>query len=181
MTFETKRLLLRPWSEADAPACYELARDERVGPIAGWPPHKSVEDSRRVIREVFADELCWAIVSKEDGVLLGCIALKTGGKTDMTDAPDECELGYWLGVPWWGRGIMPEAAAEILRHAFGELGMSAVWCGYYAGNDRSKRVQEKLGFRYYHTTEGLEVPLLGETRTGVENLLTREEWEKLKK
>ena len=43
---------------------------------------------------------------------------------------------------------MPEAARELLRHAFLDLNLVRIWCGYYDGNDKSKRVQEKLGFKF---------------------------------
>ena len=72
---------------------------------------------------------------------------------------------------------MPEAAKEMLRHAFEDLGMTKVWCGYYDGNNKSKRVQEKCGFTYQWTTEGLEVKQMNEIRTGHVNMLTKEEWE----
>ena len=71
---------------------------------------------------------------------------------------------------------MPEAASEVLRHAFEDLGMSAVWCGYYEGNLKSKRVQEKLGFVYKYTHPAVPVPLMGETRVGITNRLTKEQW-----
>lgn len=67
----------------------------------------------------------------------------------------------------------------MLRYAFQELGMNRIWCGYYDGNEKSKRVQEKLGFEYHHTSEGVEVSLLGEIRTGHVQLMTRQRWEKL--
>ena len=51
---ETPRLLLRPFRDEDAEDVYHYARDPRVGPIAGWPPHKSLEESREVIRSVFS-------------------------------------------------------------------------------------------------------------------------------
>ena len=53
MNLETERLILRPWRESDAADLYEYAKDSRVGPIAGWPPHKSVEESAEIIRTVF--------------------------------------------------------------------------------------------------------------------------------
>jgi len=71
------------------------------------------------------------------------IELKLNGHTDMTDRDDECEMAYWLGEPFRGQGIMPEAVLEMLRHAFEDCGMQKVWIGYYEGNNRSKRVQEK--------------------------------------
>ncbi|MBR3094866.1 MAG: GNAT family N-acetyltransferase, partial [Clostridia bacterium] len=72
---------------------------------------------------------------------------------------------------------IPEAARELLRRAFEALGMRKVWCAYYDGNEKSKRAQEKLGFRYQWTTERVDVPLLGEVRKGHVNCLTKEEWE----
>ena len=58
MELQTERLLLRPWHESDAEALYEYAKDQRVGPIAGWPVHASVENSREIIRNPFFDFFC---------------------------------------------------------------------------------------------------------------------------
>lgn len=173
MTFETERLILRPWREDDAEACYRYACDPDVGPAAGWPVHTSVEDSRRIIREVLMAPENYAIVLKETGLAIGAIGFH---RRDLAENDDELELGYWIGKPYWGRGLVPEAARELLRHAFEDLHMARVWCAYYDGNVKSARVQEKLGFTYQWTTEGIDVPLLGERRTGHVNLMTREEW-----
>jgi len=173
---ETERLILRRWKDSDAEDLYKYASDPDVGPIAGWPPHQSIDESREVIRNVFNGKEAYAICLKEDGKAIGAIELKLNGHTDMTERDDECELGYWLGKPFWGKGLMPEAAREILRHAFEDIGMSKVWCGYYEGNAKSKRVQEKVGFKYQWTTEGVDVPLMHEKRTGHVNAMTKEEW-----
>ena len=173
---KTERLILRRFEESDAENVFEYAKDPAVGPIAGWPPHKSVGESLEVIRNVFSAAECYAVCLKEDGKAIGAIELKLNGHTDMTDRDDECELGYWLGRPFWGQGIMPEAAREMLRHAFEDLGMQNVWCGYYDGNTKSKRVQEKCGFRYQWTTKDVDVPLMHEKRTGHVNLMTKDSW-----
>ena len=178
MTMETARLILRPWRREDAEDLYEYARDPAVGPAAGWPPHTSVEKSRDIIRDVLSAPETYAVCLKETGRPIGSIGLKIGDATDMTDLADECELGYWLGKPYWGQGLIPEAAGALLRRAFEQLGMHAVWCGYYDGNEKSRRVQEKLGFVYHHTTESMEVPLLNEIRTGHVSLLTKDAWER---
>ena len=120
---ETKRLILRRWEESDAENLYEYAKDPDVGPIAGWPPHQSVAESLDVIRDVFNGAEAYAICFKSDGKAIGAIELKLNGHTDLTERDDECELGYWLGKPFWGQGIMPEAAREMLRHAFMDLSM----------------------------------------------------------
>ena len=176
---ETERLILRKWEETDAENLFEYAKDPDVGPIAGWPPHNSVEESLDVIRKVLNGAESYAICEKENGKAIGAIELKLNGHTDMTERDDECELGYWLGKPFWGRGYMPEAARELIRRGFEDLGMNTIWCGYYDGNQKSKRVQEKLGFAYHHTCQDVPVPLLNEVRVEYTNVMTRAHWEEL--
>ena len=170
---ETKRLILRPWREEDAEALYRYAKDPEVGPAAGWPAHTDVENSRAVIRDVLSAPETYAVCLKTDGNPIGSVGLH---RNDLAQREDEYELGYWIGKPFWGQGLIPEAARELLRYAFEDLGMQTVWCGYYDGNVKSRRVQDKLGFTYHHTTEGIEVPLLGEIRTGHAMIMTRAMW-----
>jgi len=177
----TQRLLLRHWEKTDADNLYKYAKDPAVGPAAGWPPHKDVEESRGVISNVLCGEECYAICLKTDGAAIGSIELKLNGHTDMTEKNDECELGFWLGQDFWGLGIVPEAAGEMLRHAFEDLNMKIVWCGYYEGNVKSKRAQERAGFAYHHTCGRVPVPLMHETRIGHTNYMTRERWLELRK
>ena len=177
MILETDRLILRPWREDDAEELYKYASDPEVGPPAGWPPHTSVENSREIIRTVLSAPDTFAVCLKEDGKPIGSIGFH---RKDLAEADDEYELGYWIGKPFWGRGLIPEASREMLRYAFEDLKMNRIWCGYYDGNEKSRRVQEKLGFIYQRKTDGIEVPLLGEIRTGHSNLMTRETWEKVR-
>ena len=68
---ETDRLILRPWRESDAEALFRYASDPDVGPRAGWPPHKDIEESRNIIRDIFTNERTWAITLKETGEATG--------------------------------------------------------------------------------------------------------------
>ncbi len=179
MRLETDRLILRRWVESDAESLYEYAKEPAVGPIAGWPPHQSVDESLKIIQTVLTGAQCYAICEKDNDKAIGAVELKLKGHTDMTDKEDECELGYWLGKPFWGRGYMPEAVRELLRYGFENLGMSTIWCGYYDGNEKSKRVQEKVGFTYHHTCDEVSVPLMNEVRVGHTSIMTKEQWEKL--
>ena len=176
MNIETERLILRPWCEDDAEDLYMYARDPDVGPPAGWPPHTSVENSREIIRTVLSAPETYAVCLKENGKPIGSIGFH---RNDLAEDDDEIELGYWLGKPFWGQGLIPEASREMLRYAFEDLKMNRIWCGYYDGNEKSRRVQEKLGFVYQRKTEGIEVSLLGEIRTGHSNLMTKERWKKV--
>ena len=175
MTLFTNRLILRPWSENDAEDLYKYACDPEIGPPAGWMPHTSVEYSREIIRDVLSAPETYAVCLKEDERPIGSIGFH---RADLAELDDEYELGYWIGKPFWGRGLIPEASREMLRHAFEELGMRRIWCGYYDGNEKSRRVQEKLGFVYHHTTEGIEVVQVNEIRIGHVMLMTKEAWKK---
>ena len=175
MILKTERLLLRPWREEDAEDLYQYARDPEVGPPAGWPPHTSVENSREIIHTVLSAPETFAVCLQADGKPIGSIGLH---RNDLAEQEDEYELGYWIGKPFWGQGLIPEAAREMLRYAFCDLGMKRIWCGYYDGNVKSRRVMDKLGFVYQHATEGIAVELLGEIRTGHVMLQTKEDWEK---
>lgn len=176
MELETERLILRPWTEADEESLYRYAKNPDVGPIAGWPPHKNIEESRDVIKNVFCGQECYAVCLKTDNIAIGCIELKLNGSTDMTERDDECEIGYWLGKEFWGLGLIPEAVSRLIRYGFENLNMNVIWCGYYDGNIKSKRVQEKCGFIYHHTCNEVPVPLMNEIRVGHTSCLTRERW-----
>lgn len=172
---ETKRLILRRWTIDDANSLYEYAKDPDIGPAAGWPLHQSVEESRSVIEHAFTGAQCYAICEKHQNIAIGAIELKLNGTTDKVKMDDECELGFWVGKPFWGKGYVPEAGQALIKYAFEQLGMKQIWCAYYDGNIKSKRVQEKLGFVFDHTAE-VEVPLLNEHRISHVNILTQEKW-----
>lgn len=76
----------------------------------------------------------------------------------------EAEIGYWIGKPYWGQGLIPEAVRALLSRCFNNLHLDTVWCGYYEGNIKSKRVCEKSRFKYHHTNNGITSPL-GDIRT----------------
>lgn len=63
------------------------------------------------------------------------------------------------------QGLIPEAVRELLRHGFEDLKLNKIWCGYFEGNIKSKRVQEKCGFTYHHTNKDIEWKLMGDIRT----------------
>ena len=155
MRFETERLILRPWEDADAESLYEYAKDERVGPAAGWPPHRSVEDSLRVIRSVLSEPETYAVCLKSDNRAIGSIGLMLGNTGNLSIPDTEGEIGYWVGVPFWGQGLIPEAVRELIRYGFEERHLERLWCAYFDGNEKSRRVQEKCGFLYHHSNRNV--------------------------
>lgn len=123
MTLKTERLLLRPWQDTDADDLYEYAKDARVGPIAGWPPHTSVENSADIIRTVFNHPEVYAVELKENRRAVGCVGILIGSNSNFEISEQEGEIAYWIGVPYWGKGLIPEAVREVMRHAFENLNL----------------------------------------------------------
>ena len=177
MHMKTERLILRPWCEDDAESLYSFAKNPAVGPIAGWPPHTSVENSREIIRNVLAVNETYAVCLKTDNKAIGSIGLMIGRQSNLDLPETEGEIGYWIGVPFWGMGLIPEATKELIRHAFVNLNLETLWCGYFEGNTKSKRVQEKCGFVYHHTNKDIYWKLMDDIRTEHITRLTRKEWE----
>ena len=176
MELTTERLMLRPLVETDVEDLYRYAKDDRVGPIAGWPPHSSVEDSAEIIRTVFSAPETYAVCLKEDNRAIGSIGLMIGTHSDKEIPDTEAEIGYWIGVPFWGKGLIPEATRELIRHGFEDLKLDKIWCGCFVENEKSKRVMEKCGFTWHHTRKDVCCELMGDIRTEQVSCLTRENW-----
>ena len=144
---ETERLILRPWRESDAEALYKYARDPDVGPRAGWPPHKSVEESLQIIRTVFNTPTMWAVELKETGEAIGCVGYLPASVSNLQIPDDQCEVGYWIGKPYWGRGICTEALRLVIDYCFKVKHFTVLWGDYFPNNPASGRVMMKCGFK----------------------------------
>ena len=81
------------------------------------------------------------LITAWDGAVLGCCGI---GKLDG----EHPEIGYWLGVPFWGKGYATEAARALIDHAFGDLGYEVLVSGARVSNPASRRVLEKCGFEW---------------------------------
>ena len=176
MILETERLILRSWEERDANDLFQYASNPEVGPIAGWPVHTSIENSKEIIKNVLSAPETYAVVLKETMKPVGSIGLMIGSASDKGIPDTEGEIGYWIGVSYWGQCLIPEAVREIMRRGFNDLNLEKLWCGYFDGNTKSKRVQEICGFRYHHTKENVPCALEGVLRTEHITCLSKSDW-----
>lgn len=176
MFLYTQRLILRPWAESDAEMLYIYASDPEIGPLCGWPPHTGVDNSRDIIKGVLSEPEQYAAVTRGDGRLAGSVCIKFPSDSLPHIKQGQGELGCWLGRPFWGRGLIPEALRSLAGHAFEDLGLTGLWYGHINGNNNSKRVAEKLGFTYSHTGENIPFPLMGTSQTIRYYFLSSEGW-----
>ena len=143
-SFETERLLIRPFRENDAETFFACCQNPNLGNNAGWAPHKSIEESREILQNVFiGQEDIWAITLKDTRQLIGSIGIVPDPKREN---PQVRMLGYWLDEAHWGKGYMTEAVQAVLNYGFNELQLSLITANCYPHNKRSQQVLERNGF-----------------------------------
>lgn len=144
---ETERIKLRPWRDSDAATLFKYASDPDVGPRAGWPPHKSVEESLEIIRTVFKDITnTWAIELKATGEAIGAMGYGPSCECNLPAREGEPLIGYWVGKPYWNQGICTEALRLMLEHIRQTTDIKSLISGHFVDNPASGRVMEKCGF-----------------------------------
>lgn len=142
-TLETTRLKLRPYTEADIPELLPLIGTREVAATTLRIAHPYTEQDARAFLELAKepDKLWLAISLRSDGRQVGGIGLR------IDKQYQHAELGYWLGVPFWGRGYATEAATEILRYGFETLALHRIFASHFRQNPASGRILKKIGMK----------------------------------
>jgi RimJ/RimL family protein N-acetyltransferase len=175
MELHTKRLHLRPWRSSDAADLYILARNPQIGPMAGWKPHKNLQESKKAIETGLKSEGNFAICLKA-GDLVGSVTLKSRKDSYLRLEKDEAEIGCWLSQDYWGFGIASEAIRAVLDYAFNVLSFSRVFALSYSDNKRSLIMQKSIGFldEGYHVKDLKDIK--GARRPAFMLVMTKEHW-----
>jgi ribosomal-protein-alanine N-acetyltransferase len=156
LVIETARLRLRPPTESDAEAIFAYASNPELPRYMSWAAHETVEETREWFRACVANiaagtDLTWLI--EHAGAPVGCIGLDSITWSLRALRQDRAELGYWLAPSLHGKGLMTEAAAAATGWAFERLGLHKVTVSCFEPNVASRRVIEKVGFRFYGRQE----------------------------
>ena len=149
----TDRLTLRPWRESDLNDFYEYASVDGVGQMAGWNPHRNVEESRMILSSFIKHKKTFALEYK--GKVIGSIGIEEYSEENYPelDALLGREIGYVLSKSYWGQGLMPEAVKAVINWLFSEEMLDVIIVGHFDRNVQSRRVVEKCGFQYIKTTK----------------------------
>ena len=168
----TDRLTLRPWRESDLNDFYEYASVDGVGQMAGWNPHRNLEESKTILSSFIRHKKTFAL--EHQGKVIGSVGIEEYDEKNYPELNDRQgrEIGYVLSKAYWGRGLMPEAVQAVVAYLFDTVGLDFIIVGHFDWNGQSRRVVEKSGFQYIKTTKF-------ETRyetveTSVEYILWRE-------
>jgi RimJ/RimL family protein N-acetyltransferase len=143
-TLETARLRLRPYTDADVAELLPLIGTREVATTTLRIAHPYTEqDARDFFALLQGTRKIWlAITLRGDGRQIGGIGLT------VDEQHQNAELGYWLGVPYWGQGYATEAAQEMLRYGFEDLRLHRIFASHFKHNPASGRILKKLGMRY---------------------------------
>ncbi len=143
-TLTTERLILRPFAATDATDVQRLAGAREVALNTLHIPHPYLDGVAEAwierIRQPEAPETVFAIVPRETGELAGAVGL-------VPKEHDKAEIGYWIGVPYWGRGYATEAASAVIAYGFEQRGLNRIEACHFTRNPQSGRVLAKCGMQ----------------------------------
>ena len=149
----TNRLTLRPWRESDLSDFYEYASVDGVGQMAGWNPHKDMDESQRILSHFMEGKHVFAL--EYQGKVIGSLGVEKYNKDYYPELAtlQGREIGYVLSKSYWGHGLMPEAVKAVIDWLFSEEKLDFIIVGHFDWNNQSRRVIEKCGFTYTKTTK----------------------------
>ena len=153
IVLQTDRLTLRPFRDTDLQDFNEYASVDGVGQMAGWLPHKNIEESRRILHMFIREKKTFAL--EYQGKVIGSLGIEFYNEKDYPEFADLLgrEIGYVLAKDHWGQGLMPEAVQAVTAYLFETEKLDFLICGHFERNARSQRVIEKCGFRYIRTVD----------------------------
>ena len=144
----TRRTCLRKMLKSDSYDMYEYARQQEVTEYLLWDPHPSESYTAKYLaylqsRYRAGDFYDWAVVMRDTYKMIG-----TCGFTRFNIESNSAEVGYVLNPDFWGMGLAPEVVSKVLEFGFNELDLNRIEARYMVGNDRSRRVMEKVGMTF---------------------------------
>ena len=148
VVIKTDRLILRPWKESDLQDLYEYAKVDGVGQMAGWLPHKNIDESQQFLNMFISGKKTFAL--EYNGKVIGSLGLEEYSDEELPEYADKLgrEIGYVLSKDYWGMGLMPEAVKAAIQYLFDVVKVDFIACGHFTDNAQSMRVQEKCGFKH---------------------------------
>lgn len=178
-TIHTKRLTLRKFTIDDSLAMFEnWANDEKVTRYLTWCPHKSPEETKKLLELWCAayenlNAYNWAM--EYEGTIIGNISV-----VRRDDKSEWAELGYCMGYAYWNKGFMSEATKAVIDYLFGEVGINRIGISHAVKNPASGRVAQKCGLTFEGTKREYYKTIAGEFLDISEYSILRSEWLKQK-
>jgi RimJ/RimL family protein N-acetyltransferase len=169
----TRRLVLRPLRAGDAAALFALFNDWEVVRFLSAPPwpyaREDADSFIAMVSDPASKEVAFAITLA--GKLIGCATVRDSAASALQSGAGP-NIGYWIGRPYWGKGYMTEALRALVTHVFALSRAEAIYCGAFADNLASLRVQRNVGFIHAGDATCMSRPT-GHELAHVNTVLTR--------
>lgn len=148
---KAERLILRPWIDTDLNDFYEYAKVDGVGQLAGWTPHKNIEESKMILDTFIEEKKTFAIEYR--GKVIGSVGIECYNEENYPEfsSLQGREIGYVLSKDFWGQGIMPEAVKAVIQYLFKIENLDFILIRHSDSNTQSARVVQKCGFKHIKT------------------------------
>ncbi|MGN1398691.1 MAG: GNAT family N-acetyltransferase [Erysipelotrichaceae bacterium] len=144
----TERLTLRSWQPDDLNDFYNYAKVDGVGQMAGWNPHKNIEESQTILNHFIEGKHTFALVYQSKAI--GSLGIEEYNEETFSEFAllQAREIGYVLAKDYWGQALMVEAVKAVIDYLFNEVDLDAIFVGHFVRNHQSQRVIEKAGFQF---------------------------------
>ena len=176
----TERLILRRFTEDDALEMYEnWANDERVTKFLTWQPHKNAEETKGLLQawvKSYENPATYNWLIEFEGKAIGNI-----GVVRLNEHSENADIGYCMGVNYWNKGLMSEAAKGIIDYLFEEIGMHRIRIQHAVKNPASGRVAQKCGLTYEGTERESYKTFDGEFLDIASYAIIKQEWYEIRK
>lgn len=176
ITLRGERIKLRAFRKTDLDDFYNYAKTPGLGEAAGWFHHKSKEESEKILDIFIKDKNILSI--EKDGRVIGSIGIHKYDEEFFEDLSNKkaAELGFVLSNDFHKQGIMTEALELLISYLFDQCGLDVLVGGFYRGNFISKKIHEKLNYKYY--SSHLTKTNMGTMEVTHEYILSKENFEK---
>lgn len=176
-TLYTERLILRRFIPDDADAMFRnWAGDERVTRYLTWPPHKSPDETKELLKlwcDSYEKQNTYNWAMEYDGKVIGNISV-----VELNEKSERASLGYCMGHAYWNKGLMTEAVKAVSSYLFSEIGVNRIGISHAVKNPASGKVAGKCGFTYEGTMREYFKSSAGEFLDISYHGILRSEWEK---
>lgn len=147
IVLQGEALLMRPLTSDDSADIHALVQAKAIGENTFVPvpyPPEAAEEFTRTRRELWEKDEAYVfgIIEREGGRFAGCMGMHP------VYEHFRAEVGYWIGQPYWGRGLASEALRLLIQFGFMTLKLNRVEAGHFEHNVASGRVMQKAGMRY---------------------------------
>lgn len=154
LVLSTDRFVLRPLDDGDVDLLWPDIADPEISRLMAWDAHTNKAQTaaflaNEVARRNSGNGVTWAIL--EAGQFRGIVSLIGIQRTHRVLTYDKAELAYWTSRTAQRRGLMTEAGQRVLDFAFNDLALHKVYVSHFAGNEASRALIVRLGFRHCGT------------------------------